>query len=416
MAKTELLNELKGGIASFTMIGKASIKSDSFSGILQKEGKTWKHVDSQFGIDMGEGSSTYARLRGGYKTDNPLLYKFKKNGDGMLKINFKDRFNEDIHEELIPRAFFRGGLVKDENNRPVVEKFLSEIDFEEYLSEHLADGQDIKVTGEVEYSVSGDNVYRNFNIKSVYLNEAYMKDGEEVPAAEPAAFIRQTYIMDSDGLPRKWKTTLAKEGDITISAYVPQYLSSKKVGEEYVPWKKVEPIHQAIVVRVNDLENEKELKMKTAMIEKLFEVKKNKVREISIFAKINEGYEAKSGDVVIDKEMQELVDLGIISLEDVQSQVTIRGNRVSELVYLKPVFTKDQETNEASLAMNDDKYSAEALIVASMDDDDDDDDDEVEVKKEKKSEKKAEKKVEEVDPDDATSEAITDETFNELFG
>ena len=415
MAK-ELLTELKGGMASFTMIGIAQIKSDSLEGVKQKEGKTWKHVDSSFAVQSTDGSRSFVRIYGGYKLDNPILKKFKSDGTGMKDIPWKDRFNEDLHEDLSPRSFFRAKIEKDEEGKLIAKQFLSEIDFEEYLREHLEDKMEITVTGEVEYSPYGDRTFKNYNVKGVYLNEAYVKNGEDVEAREHAAFLRQTYLLDDMSLSKSWKSELKKNGEIVVAAYVPQYLSSKKIGERYETYKKTDPISQPVVIRMNtepgDEMYEKELEAKNTTINKFFSVKRNKVRELGLFVKINEGFKTGQAELHIDKQMQELIDANVLTLEDVKSQMTVQGSKVDEMLYMKPVILP-QEDGSLKVAMDDEKYAPEALIVPELDSDE-----EYEQPAKETKEAKKEKTVT-ADPDDFSGElgtAMNTDTFEELFG
>lgn len=414
MAK-ELLTELKGGMASFTMIGTAQIKNDSLEGVKQKEGKTWKHVDSSFAVQSADGSRSFVRIYGGYKLDNPILKRFKSDGSGMADIPWKDRFNEELHEDLSPRSFFRAKIEKDEEGKLIAKQFISEIDFEEYLREHLEDKMEITVTGEIEYSPYGDRTFKNYNVKGVYLNEAYVKNGEDVEAREHAAFLRQTYLLDDMSLPKTWKSDLKKDGEVIVAAYVPQYLSSKKIGEQYEPYKKTDPISQPVIIRMNskpeDETYEKELEAKNTIINKFFSVKRNKVREIGLFVKINEGFKTGQAELHIDKQMQELIDANVLTLEDVKSQMTVQGSKVDEMLYMKPVILP-QEDGSMKVAMDDEKYAPEALIVPELDSDE-----EYEAPA-KKEDKKVDKKVTE-DPDDFSSEiggAMGTDAFDKLFG
>ena len=93
--KVELLTELKQGASQFTLVGKAVIKDGALKGVLQKEGKTWRHVNSSFGVDTGDGNSVYARIWGGYKTDKPTLKRWNSENE-FIDIAWNDRLNESV--------------------------------------------------------------------------------------------------------------------------------------------------------------------------------------------------------------------------------------------------------------------------------------------------------------------------------
>lgn len=371
MTKDGLLTELRGGQATFTLMGNAVVKGDALKGIQQKDGSTWRHVNSSFGVNTGEGNTVYARIWGGYKTDNPILYKQSAEDNKFFQIPWAERLKEERIESVAPYDIFRAGFERGEDGKLIVKEFLSEVDFEEYLREHLADGMPVRVRGEVEYSEYNDEINRRYNVQSVFLAESYKnKDGETV-TPEPMAQVRQTYLLDDGSLDRGWKRELEKEGSTIVRAFVPQYLSQQKVGGKYVDFKKTVPLAQAIVVKMKDATSEEELKSKQKIIDMFFKVKRDTVREIVLINDINEGYDEATG-VEINKEMQELIDMGVFTEEDIKKQVTIRGNRVSELVFLQPAVTKNRDTGDVSLQLNDEKYSPDVLIRPIVDGEDDD--------------------------------------------
>lgn len=370
MAKEELLTELKGGISSFTLTGTAVVKENALQGVQQKEGSTWRHVNSSFGVKTDEGNTVYARIWGGYKMDKPILKKWDTDNN-FVDIKWENRLQETVIESLRPNELLRAGFEKDENGKLITKEFLSEIDFEEYLREHLADGMPVRVRGEVEYSEYNDETQRRYNVKSVYLAETYTKKDGEVVEPVDGATLRQTYLLDDSALDRGWERTLEKEGSIIITAFVPQYLSQRKVGDKYVPFKKTIAMPQGIVFKMKDKEDEKELATKKKIIEKFFKVKRDTVRELVLINNINEGYEEATG-VQINDEMRELIDMGIMTEDDIKNQVTIRGNKVSELVFSQPAVRRDKETAEVSLQMTDAKYAPEALVMPFIDGEDDD--------------------------------------------
>ena len=235
----------------------------------------------------------------------------------------------------------------------------------------------VRVRGDVEYNEYKDEIYRRYNIKSVYLAEPYKNKEGETVTPEPMAQVRQTYILDEDALDKKWQKDLQEEGRTTLSLFVPQYLSQRKVGDKYLPFKKTIPMHQGVVVKMKDMADEKELKVKKTIMEKFFKVKRDTVREIVLINNINEGYEEATG-VEINDELQELIDLGIMTEEDIKNQVTIRGNKVSEIVFAQPAVLRNRDTGDVALQMTDEKYSTEALIVPFIDGEDDFEEDSVE--------------------------------------
>lgn len=410
--KKDLLDELKGGAANFIMVGKAEIKKESFSGEILKEDSTWQHVNSSFGIGLGDGKRSFVRLFGGYKLDDPKVYAFTD--DGMIEIPWEERFDEEHLEKVNNRSLKVAMIEKDEENKMVKKQFLNEIDFEEYLSEHLEDGTDVRVWGNIEYRVTDNGrTIPTYNLQGVSLNESYKRGDDIIPAKEPEAVIRQTLLIDEDALPKNWERTLHEKGKVVISTFVPQYIGKKKVGDSWQTYKRTDPMHFPLTMSVNEpLDSEKfeesfEIAKKT--VAALFKVKRGVVREFGAFVSIVDGYEEEKKDLVISKEMKQLLDLNIITMEDIESQVTTGGNRITEFVYAKPVFRKNDD-GEATLALDDNKYAPEALIVPEMDDDESDGVGSDLFNEDKPKENAKEEK------EDTEVGSISDSTFDDLFG
>lgn len=369
--KQELMNDLQNGIHSFTLIGKVKLlEKNGLKGPSNKEGKTWYSVNSSFGVEIGDGNIVYPRINGGYSLDNPFLKRFSKKSKEMITIPYADRHNENLLKNCADSVFLRGGLAKGEDGKPVLERFIDAIDFEAYLAEHLTDGLDIKVMGTVEYS-PGENVYRNYEVSSVFLNEEYQKGEETIPKKDPIAFIRQTYLLDDSALEKGWEKEYKETGETNVSVYVPQYLSKRRKADgTYAEWKKTSPIPQNIVFKNTAFGENISLESQLKLANLLFSVKRGKVRELNLFVSINEGYSTQTGDIEISAEMQELIDMGLVSEDEIKTQVTVRGSRISELLYSKPVFVKDDDSDKPRLALTDEKYSEQALVFPDMDDED----------------------------------------------
>ena len=147
--------------------------------------------------------------------------------------------------------------------------------------------------------------------------------------------------------------------------YVPQYISKRKVGDTYVEWKKVMPLRQNVYIK-GDPTDEKSLKLTEGLIKRLFTLKEGVVRELTINSVINEGYTTQTGDFEISKDMQELINLGLISEEEVKKSATVRGSRTSELIFLTPA-TNVTDDGEITISMDDEKYAPEVLFTPDVD-------------------------------------------------
>ncbi|MGM2776560.1 hypothetical protein ACS2QO_29555, partial [Bacillus cereus group sp. Bce015] len=71
-----------------------------------------------------------------------------------------------------------------------------------------------------------------------------------------------------------------------------------------------------------------------------------------------------SADIKLSAEIQELIAMGLYSEEEAKKKMTVRGNKVSKLVFARPLLVKDEKNPNGTLDMNDNKYKPEDLIVA----------------------------------------------------
>lgn len=395
----ELLKELKRGQASFSMIGTVKISPETFKGVKQpKEGGYWASVRTSLPIEIEEGVVLFPEISDGYMTNNPIIKKFSADREeGMIDIPFKERNNKDYLEKIPTYEFYRTNIEDDKDGKPLVKEFLHGIDFEKYLKEHLKNGANVRINGSVEYSFDKDRskVYRNYKIKNVYRNEGYEKNGEQVPPIPNSGTLNQTYLADASSLDERWEKDLTSKGKTAINLNVPVYMSKVFNGQSYVEFKQTVPMPQQVVVTA-DPSNEDILEKTKKMTAKLFEVEKRKVREIALTVKINEGSETVVGDIEVDDDLKSLLDAGLISMEEIKKQVTVRGNRVSELIFVRPRVLLEE--GKAVIDMDDEKYHIDALLFPTIE--------EVEAKKEEKKEKSVSE-----DP----AEPIADDLFDELF-
>lgn len=372
MAKTDLLTELKGGASNFTFVGEAVVKEGSLAGEKIKEGSTWKNVDSSFGV-KSDGNTVYAQIRGGYKIDKQTFNIQCAETSKYIEIKWNDRLNEATMKLAKDTSILRVGLERDEDGKIITKEFLHQIDMEAYLRAHLADGARVRVRGEIEYGEYNDDVTMRYNIKSVYSADSYTNKEGELVEFKDEATIKQAYLLDVDSLDRNWEKQLTKDGEVIVRAFVPQYMSNRKVNDKYVKLKKTVPLMKPFKLKMKDKESEQELLAKKKIVEKFLAVKKGKIRELTAIINVVDGYDTVTGGVEVSADIQELIDLGIMTLDDVQKQVTVRGNKVSELTFLMPAMKRDKEKGGVAILMNDDKYAPEVLIMPTVDGEDDDD-------------------------------------------
>jgi len=364
-----LLTELEyGRHAYFKLVGKIKLSENGFSGPRTYDTSSWYGVNESFGVDVGDGNVVYPRVSGGYDLKINKLFRRDKDFKA-LEIPVADRHKEEWVSRVNQSQFKRASLVRGEDGKVVIEKFISDIDYAEYLKENLVEGTEVVVSGEVSYSLGkdGETVYRNYDVKNIYLNETVVdEDGASKLKNPPEAFIRQTYLVDDSSLSSTYKKDLEKEGETVISLTVPQYLGKILHNGQKITWKRVTPLRQALVYRIDKSLDEEQLAKTIKWPERLFKIKKDTVREIHIIAKINEGHSVETGIANISPALQELIDDGLLSLEDVKNQTTVRGARISELIYLRPHVEKTEDG--VAIPYRDDKYSSDVLVAPYFDD------------------------------------------------
>lgn len=380
----EKLTELHGGTARFTAIGVASITPETFKGASAKEDSFWKSVNSTIALNIKDGEVAYPQLRDGYMTNNPVLKRpraNRKDGDDyLIEIPFAERLAQEHIESVAPHSLFKTNIAKnadgvtdvalDQEGKTVLKQFISGVDFEEYLSENLVDGTPIKVIGNVNYSLSkdGEKVYRNFEINSVYLNRPYMKNGEEIAAAPHSMTIEQTYLVDVDSLDKKWEKELEADGQTIVRCFVPQYMSKMWDGKKYATVKKTVAIPSSFMIKA-DATNPEAVQARKNVVKLLFNVgKKEGVREVTVVNTIKEGYETGAANMVITKELQDLLDMGGITMDQIKAQTVVRGTRVSETVFRNPCVITDDSGMRPHITIG--KYEESVLAMPQFDGED----------------------------------------------
>lgn len=381
----EKLTELKGGKNNVLLGGKLHIKADDGSFGIDIKSKNassnWIYSTMNIGVETGEGNVIYAGAMGGHSTlkDKAVVYTMTSDFEA-IQVNWKDRFNDNIIATVNKMHLYRAGLEVDENNKIIYKEFISEKDFIEYCKEHMVDGMEVSVVGEYEFQEYEGEVRKSIKVRSVRL----LRDRKvrrvinkekvevEVPVAEQyMARAVITTLLEEDtfnGISAKNK----EDGEIVLPLQVPQYVG-KQNGKQI---KKTLPFVFPVTAKLTGDKSE-------LILEKLFtKVSKGAVTEITLVVDIVEGYEQAEFDInnmEIEEDLQELIDLGVMSLDEVAEQAMVRGNRTSKIVFVKPATTKDDD-GSVRLDIEVDKYDASVMFeedeeeISNENDDADDDD------------------------------------------
>lgn len=358
MAK-KLDKELERGEARFYISGVVTVKDNTFpdkdeNGNLKEtvsEKTGFSYMRAGFFIKANDSQSAFVSMFGGHNPSHPekdVVYAANADTKETTKIKWNLRNNEKVIEPLADWSFTHVQIEKDDKGNLIDKKFLSSLDAIVYLSEHLKDGMDIRVSGTIDYQEYNGEVQRSYNVSRLTLNEPN-KDGE----INHYARIRQTYLVDDKALAKDWEKQLEEDKQTTLSLWVPQYVGGTT--------KKVLPMSQDLVVKLvkDDVDKTKKV------IKSLFIPGGDAIRSINTIDTIQYGVEESKGQVEFTQEVQDLIDMGFMDAEEVEQADTTSGNRVDAIVFERPEF--EEVSGKKRIAMAD-RYAPEAMTVPDEED------------------------------------------------
>ena len=321
----------KDWVSSFNLIGVPKVNDYTFKTDERSEKSNWVYNAMNLGIDCGENAGcVYCELMGGYSEENENhIYAHGKKDDGsddfekQIVVDWEDRFNDDILEEIGDMSFITVGLEKTNADKTHYKKFLSAYDAIAYIREHLTEDMVVNVRGNLKYSSYNDTVQVRKNVTSIVLSKA--EDSSKYKAT-----FTQSILIDKDSVSLKADNIDKDKGVIFVNARVLDYV--KEVNGVEV--KGQYPYYKTFEFAVN-LENEKQCK---TIYEKLFKVKKG-VTQITM-----EGDFIESGAVVtttlddLPDEIRDLVEMGVYTEEEACAKCTANGNRERRMVLRKPLI------------------------------------------------------------------------------
>lgn len=317
-------------VANFTLIGVPKINEDYTFKINQKSEKSaWVYNSMNLGVDCGERFGTvYCEMMGGYSEENEnRIYVNPKKDDGstdfenQMIVDWNDRFNEEVLEDISDMSFLTVGLEKTNADKTYYKKFLSAYDAIAYIKEHLSEDMVINVRGNLKYSEYNGNVQVRKNITSIALSKA--EDSSKYKAT-----FTQSVLLDKDSA--SLKEIDKDKGVMFVNARVLDYV--KEVNGIEV--KGQYPYKKQFEFAMN-FENEKQCK---TIYEKLFKVKKD-ITQVTF-----EGDFVEGGAVVtatwddIPDDIKDLVEMGVYTKEEALAKCTANGSRERRMVLKKPMI------------------------------------------------------------------------------
>lgn len=348
----ELEKELKRGQARFEVFGELRVNDDSWGEVKQSASSTYKYRRAALSVDLGEGRSTFVELMGGYDPSRPILRRLSKTqGEGLMDIPWANRQNENIVANVSPQSLISVGKL-DENDNIARKVFVSELDAIEEMEKTFKNGDSVHIWGDVEYHRYNGQIQRRLSIRGIsQIVPNSSSDGRH------EAILRQSYLFNKNSISPDYEDELEENGKTTITVHVPQYVGK----EEGVEVRKVLPFPQTLVYKANGKEENKRAK---AVIERLMTVEdEDLVREVVLVVDMYDGVETTTGNFEMTDDLKDLLDLGVVTKEELERTQSVSGKRVSENIVLKPYVYKDPRTQKLTL-MSKDRYDISVLSTS----------------------------------------------------
>lgn len=360
MAKVEKkkLEKKKGcWTSNFMLIGEAKVNQYTYKIDEKSDKSDWVYNVFNLGVDCGEKHGTvYAEMMGGYGSERDnIIYVHGKKSDGTddfdnkFTIDWDDRFDTKVTDELGELCFLTVGIEKDKKDKTFYKKFLSQYDAIAYIQENLKDGMVVNVKGNLKYSSYNGAVNVKKEITSVVLSK--IDDSSKYMAK-----FNQTILLTKDSVGKADKD----KGIIPILAKVLEYTKEYN-GKEV---KQFIPINKTFEYEV-DLKN-RELVEKA--IAKMFKVKKG-VTEITFEGEFVEGGAVTTAtEKDIPDDIKELIEIGAYTLEEALAKCTAGGGKERRMLLRKPTIKMVGEENSKLPVVQkiEQKYADEDLILDFM--------------------------------------------------
>ena len=339
---------------SFTLIGKPIINDYTFTIDGRSKKSNWIYNAMNLKVDCGEKCGVVdASMMGGYSEDNEnRIYAHGKKDDNsddfekQIIIDWNDRYNEEVLEEVGEMSFLTVGLEKTSQDKTFYKKFLSEYDAIAYVKEHLKENMVINVKGRISYSLYENAVQVKKNITSIVLSS--VDDSSKYKAT-----FTQSILIDKDSA--SLKNIDKDKGVMYVDARVLDYV--KEVNGIEV--KGQYPYNKQFEFAM-DFSNEAQCKK---IVEKLFKVKKG-VTQITM-----EGNFVEGGAVVtatwddIPDDIKDLVEMGVYSKEEALAKCTANGGRERRMVLTKPQIRLVGDDKVPVVQKFEERYTEDDLVL-----------------------------------------------------
>ena len=355
--------------ASFNIIGEAKVSDFTFKIDEHSQKSDWIYNQMNLNINCGEKyGNVSVQLMGGYASERDnVIYAPTKNEDGtfdwknMYTIDWDDRFDENILEDIPSTSFTRVGLEKTDKDKTFYKDFLTTYDAIAYIQEHLEDGMVVNVRGNLKYQMYNDSVTCNKEVTSIVLSKAE-------PENYRATFT-QTMLLDQDSCT---KDNLDKDKSVLyVDAYVLEKFREFN-GRDLTDNGKIKsgqfvPLRKRFEFEVDLTTDAGKKKVQSVLSsDKMFKIKKNTVAQVTF-----EGEFIESGAAVtatlddIPDDIKELMDMGIYTEEEALARCSTNGSKERRMILTKPYIKMvgDDDDKHPVIQRTDEKYSADDLLL-----------------------------------------------------
>ena len=398
----------KGWIQSFTLVGKAALGKFTFNIDAHSEKSDYIYSRMLLNVDCGEKYGlVQSQLMGGYSISNPYpVYVHgkkidEKTGrevddfDNSYTIDWEDRLDESILEDVGNLCFIRIGIERDKDGKVVEKRFLTDYDAINYLSDTLKDGTEIKVKGQLKYSIYNDAIQVTKQINSIFLKTD--KDA-------PIAMFTQTMLLNKDSVGKFDKDKMVYPIVGMILEKFKEYNGNDLTDGGSVKGGKFVPLRKVFDYEVDPDNKEKA----DLVISKVFKVKKNITMLTCEGIFVEGGATVQATEADIPADIKELIDLGAYSMEEALAKCSENKGTERRMILKRPFLRMVGEEGNKTLQIQkfDDKYSDEDLmldyLIKHEEPEEEEDEDEVPFEEEKP------KKVKEEPSDDLDDDSWMD--------
>lgn len=349
-------------VSSFTLVGRPKVNDFTFKIDQQSQKSNWIYNSMNLGIDCGEKHGVvYAEIMSGYSPEREnVIYAHGKDANGnddfkaQVKVDWEDRFDEEIIESLGDMSFFTVGIEKTDKGKTYVKKFLSAYDAIPYIEEHLTSDMVVNVRGQIKYSMYNDTVQIRKEIQSIFLSN---KEEDEFSAR-----FTQSILLDKDSA--SLKNIDKDKGVMYVDARVLDYVKEYKGTEIRGQF----PFSTQFEFEL-DLKNQELCKK---VYDKLFKVKKD-ITQITfdgIFVTGGATVQATMDDLPDD--IRDLIGL-VYTEEQALALCSTNGSREQRMILVKPYIKLIGEEKTPELQRFERQYTEEDLMFDIADEDDDED-------------------------------------------